>query len=177
VASAIGSRTRIAAAGTNVALLRALYDASPSTQANISTYEVTADGRTLTVQLVQANGQVAISGTLDDGRDLISGTYAEDGSQGAISISKEGSTEEIASVWSTNDDKIQIARTEGDDLNVAVDISGAQVQLAITDGAEQLAAQWDRETGAGQFVSGAADAQCWSAGDTAADMCDVACGG
>lgn len=157
----------------DLALLRALYDASPDTQAAITIYTVEADGRTLEVQVVDGGDELAITGTVE-GADqaLISGAYREDGTEGAITIeSAEGS---IASAWHTEDTGLQIARTEGD-VSAAVNIDESTVELAITDGASSLAAHWDRETGEGEMAESAGAAACWSAGDGADDMCDVDC--
>ncbi len=157
----------------DLALLRALYDASPDAQAGISIYTVEADGRTLEVRLVDSGEEVAITGTVEGEDDaLISGAYKSDGSEGAISL--EGADGTIASAWHTEDGQLQIARNEGD-VAAAVDIDDSTVELAITDGADSLAAHWDRETGEGEMAESGGSASCWSAGDGADDMCDVTC--
>lgn len=157
----------------DLALLRALYDASPETQAAITIYTVEADGRTLEVQLVDGGDELAITGTVAGEEEaLISGAYREDGSEGAISI--EGADGTIASAWHTEDVGLQIARNEGD-VSAAVNVEDTTVELAITDGADSLAAHWDRETGAGEMAASGGAAACWSAGETADDMCDVDC--
>ncbi|MBI1946510.1 MAG: hypothetical protein HYS27_12485 [Deltaproteobacteria bacterium] len=157
----------------DLALLRALYDASPETQATISIYTVEADGRTLEVQVVDGGDELAITGTVQGEDDaLISGAYREDGTEGAISI--EGADGSIASAWHTEDAGLQIARNEGD-VSAAVNIEDSTVELAITDGTESLAAHWDRETGEGEMAESGGAAACWSAGESADDMCDADC--
>ncbi len=159
----------------DLALLHALYDASPNAQAGISIYTVEEGGRTLEVRLVDGGEEIAITGTVEGEDDaLISGAYKSDGSEGAISLESADGT--IASAWHTEDDQLQIARNEGE-VSAAVDIDGSTVELAITDGADSLAAHWDRETGEGEMAESGGDASCWSAGDGADDMCDVSCAG
>lgn len=159
----------------DLALLRALYDASPDAQAAVTTYTVNADGRTLEVRLVDSGEEIAITGTVAGEDDpLISGAYHSDGSEGAISIA--GAAGAIASAWSTQDGRLEIARNEGD-VSAAVDVDDTTVELAITEGADSLAAHWDRETGGGEMAASGGTAACWSAGETADDMCDVDCAG
>lgn len=162
-----------ASVADDLALLRALYDASPDAQAAITTYTVEADGRTLEVRLVDSGEEIAITGTVEGEEEaLISGAYKSDGSEGAISI--EGADGAIASAWHTEDAGMQIARNEGD-VSAAVNIDDTTVELAITDSADSLAAHWDRETGAGEMAASGGAAACWSAGDSADDMCDADC--
>lgn len=159
-----------ASVADDLALLRGLYDAAPTTAAGISSYDVDVDGRTLHVELVEAAGQVAITGTIDD-EDYLSGAYNTDGSQGTLSL--KAADGDVASTWETSDGKLAIARVEGE-LHVAVAIEDAKVALAIDDSTASEAAEWSRETRAGRYAS--ADAVgCWDGAETAADMCDVAC--
>lgn len=157
----------------DLALLQALYDASPDASAAITIYSVEADGRTLEVRLVDSGDEVAVTGTVEGEEDaLLSGAYKSDGSEGAIAI--EGADGSISSAWHTEGDVLQIARTEGS-LSAAVNIEASKVELAVTDGADSLAAHWDRDTGAGEMAASDGVAACWSAGETADDMCDVSC--
>ena len=159
-----------ASVADDLALLQGLYEASPTGTAGISSFDVDADGRTLHVELVEAAGQVAITGTID-GEDYLDGAYDTDGTAGALTLKTADG--EIASTWETEGDKTAIARVEGE-LHVAVSIESTKVALAIEspDGAE--AAEWDRETRAGRYAS--ADAVgCWDGAEAAADMCDAAC--
>ena len=158
---------------SDLALLRALRDASPSTQATITTYEATSDGHTLSVQLVQQADDIVITGIEAD-RTVVQGTYKSDGSQGALEFESADGTQ-ISSAWSAEGDGLKFARTEGT-TQTAVNITGTEVQLAVTDGADTLAAHWDRDTRAGELAVSNGTPSCWSAGTNAADMCNVACG-
>lgn len=159
----------------DLALLQALYAASPDATAAVTIYTVEADGRTLEVRLVDSGEEIAITGTVEGEDDaLISGAYKSDGSEGAISLEGEDGT--IASAWHTEENGIQIARNEGD-VSAAVNVEDSTVELAITDASGSLAAHWDRETGAGELAESGGAAACWSAGESADDMCDVSCAG
>jgi hypothetical protein len=158
----------------NLALLKALQDAAPVQTANVTELDVESGGKSLHVQLVQAAGQVALTGTDADGAELISGTYAEDGDQGALTLLADDGTE-IDSVWSVEGDGLKFVRDAGE-VEAVLNVSGSEVQLVVQDAAAQLAAHWDRDTGAGSIVVDNGTAECWSEGTSAAEMCDVDCG-
>jgi hypothetical protein len=179
--AAAGLEARIEALNASIegerALLEALYAAQPTGAGNIVTYTAEAGGRSLNVQLVVSDGDVVITANIDADTVFISGTYKEDGSEGAIAITPaEG--EAIASVWSNDENGLNIVRTEGEGAVAAVFNDGAdQDTLAVSgtgEGVVTLLAVWN-DDGSGAVIEGEGEAGCWSAGADVADLCNVAC--
>jgi len=179
---ATGIEARIAALNASIegerALLDALYASQPTGAGNIVTYTAEAGGRSLNVQLVVDEEDVVITANIDVETPFISGTYKQDGSEGAIAITPaEG--EAIASVWSTQEGgALNVARTEGEGAVAAVFNDGAdQDTLAVSgtgEGVVTLVAVWNAD-GSGAAIEGAEEAGCWSAGADVADLCNVTC--
>jgi hypothetical protein len=179
---ATGIEARIAALNASIegerALLDALYAAQPTGAGNIVTYTVEAGGRSLNVQLVVDEEDVVLTANIDVDTVFISGTYKQDGSEGAIAITPaEGDA--IASVWSTDENgALNIARTEGEGAVAAVFNDGAdQDTLAVSgtgEGVVTLVAVWNVD-GSGAAIEGTEEAGCWSAGTAVADLCNVTC--
>lgn len=159
------------------ALVQALYAAQPTGAGNIVTYTAEAGGRSLNVQLVVDDGDVVITANIDTETPLIAGTYKQDGSEGALTITPaEG--EAIVSAWTTEDDALSIARTEGEGAIAAAFNDGAtRDTLAVSgtgEGVVTLVAVWN-DDGSGAAVEGTEAAGCWGAGADVADLCTVAC--
>lgn len=179
---ALGIEARIDALNATIeaerALLNALYASQPTGAGDIVTYTAEAGGRTLNVQLVVNEDDVVITANIDVETPFISGTYKQDGSEGAIAITPaEG--EAIASVWTTGDDgALNVARTEGEGSVAAVyNDAGDQATLAISgtgEGVVTLVSVWNAD-GSGAAIEGTEDAGCWSAGADVADLCNIVC--
>jgi hypothetical protein len=158
----------------DIALLASLYASSPTVVAGVASYEVNEGGRTLRVELVTNEDEVAITGTVDDA-PYVAGAYQTDNSRGAITIETEEGT--ISSAWTSTAERLEIARTASTangSLNAAVTVDVNKVRLATTDGDESLAAVWDRDSRSGSYASGAVNG-CWEGATIAADMCTVVC--
>lgn len=180
---ASGLEARIAALNASIegerALLDALYAAQPTGAGNIVTFTAEAGGRSLNVQLVVDDEDVVITANIDTETPFISGTYKQDGSEGAIAITPiEG--EAIATGWTTEEGgELRIARTEGAEGAIAaVFVDGAaQDTLAVSgtgEGVVTLVAVWNAD-GSGAAIEGTEDAGCWSAGADVADLCNITC--
>jgi hypothetical protein len=159
------------------ALLEALYDAQPTGAGNIVTYTAEAGGRSLNVQLVIDDEDVVITATIDTETPLLAGTYKTDGSEGALTITPEAG-EPIVSAWTTDDDALSIARTEGEGAIAAAFNDGPERDtLAVSgtgEGVVTLVAVWN-DDGSGAAIEGTEAAGCWGAGADVADLCTVTC--
>jgi hypothetical protein len=178
---ATGLESRIAALNASIegerALVDAVYAAQPTGVGNVVTYTAEAGGRSLNVQLVVNDGDVVLTANIDADTVFISGTYKEDGSEGAIAITPaEG--EPIASAWTTDDKGLSIARTEGEGAVAAAFNDGADRDTLVVSGSGEgvvtLLAVWNAD-GSGAVVEGEGEAGCWSAGTDVADLCNVTC--
>lgn len=180
-AVATGIEARIAALNASVegerALLNALYASQPTGAGSIVTYTAEAGGRSLNVQLVVDDEDAVMTANIDVETPFISGTYKKDGSEGAIAITPaEG--EALASLWTTEEGGLNVARTEDEGAVAAVyNDDGEQATLAVSgtgEGVVTLVAVWNAD-GSGAAVEGTEDAGCWTAGADVADLCDVLC--
>lgn len=178
---ASGIEARIAALNASIEgerdLLEALYASQPTGAGNIVTYVAEAGGRSINVQLIVSDGDIAINATID-AEIFINGAYKEDGSEGGFAITPiEG--EPIAAAWSTEEGgELRFARTEGEGAVAAVFVDGADRDtLAVSGTGEDvvtLVAVWNAD-GSGAAIEGTEEAGCWSAGADVADLCNVTC--
>jgi hypothetical protein len=165
-----------AALDADVALFRALYDASPSFEAGTSRFTAEVDGVQLIVDVVSLPGTArTYEGVLvtADGveHEYLDGAVLDDESAGSLTITPPDGDEVEIAWYRPTPDTLDLSRDVG--ASSAVLMKDEEfVRLAIG----PVSSVWKLSTGAGVAVSDDEESvACWSAGEQAGDFCDAPC--